>query len=509
MSLTLAISMAYQDGHTVLTKSDAQFYARKNNMRWTQAEIDNLTADGTVVRVGADYGLSKHLYSEARIVVAMAPTLPHNQRKARTLPTPVLGSQTSSLSTSQLKETALLLTALGTGGVATLTGRPGSGKTYLTARLIEVIKAAGISVACCAPTGKAASVLSLKVGCEVTTIHRLIGYRPGQLFVENPIHADVVVVDEASMIDSFMMANLLECCRDHVKFVLLVGDPNQLPPVEAGCPFLDLTRAETITHAHLSEPQRQAEGSGILALANDFMDGLVGPRYPNVHLFKPADIYREAVDLYCSDRISKRFGLDDVQRQALLLSPVKKEKFTVSTENLNTTISHRLHPDRNINKLKFTTNDRVMFTVNDYGHGYVNGEMGTLVAYKPKGRLAHIVNDSGKDYNLEDYNLAYKCEWAYALTVHKSQGSESEVVILLLDKQARFMYTKNLIYTAITRAKKELIIMGDWQLLVDAAKKPEVRHTALSWLLEHLDVAERICNDNGTADLSAFVNGLT
>jgi exodeoxyribonuclease V alpha subunit len=494
-----ALRYANSDGHTLLTKDLAVYYAKRHGLSWSARD---LVASDIIKLPGepAGYGLSTLLIPECRIARALGGRKLYNRAVPATLATPVPKPPTLNLSPEQAREWPFLASPEPGGyRVALLTGLPGTGKTFLISKLIQEWSATGLHVECCAPTGKAASVLAAKTGENVVTIHRLIGLRPGQDFAPTDLYCDVLVVDESSMLDVELFANLIECCKK-VPHIVLVGDPNQIPPVGAGQPFADLV--SVITPSHLTCIQRQGSDSGILSLSRDFLFGRVQDRYPNVHHFGSPSL---AVELYTSGRLAKRFDLQDVRTGAIILSPVKNEKFGISTEKINYAISHALLKDR---PGKFSVGDRLMFTVNDYSHGFVNGEMGTLVDYDGRTKLAKIVNDSGRMYVLEDYSIERFAQWGYALTVHKSQGSEADVVVLLLEKECAFMYNRNLMYTAMTRAKKELVVMGDWSLLVRAARRPEVRHTCLVSLLGLPDVVKRVLDKNTTPDLSAYGGGV-
>jgi exodeoxyribonuclease V alpha subunit len=395
--------------------------------------------------------------------------------------------------------------------MAALTGRPGTGKTYLTAMIVNALLDAGVPVDVAAPTGKAASVLTLKLDrrVDVVTIHRLIGLAPGQIpgyHQHNQLSSRVVVVDESSMIDSELLGMLLDAIDPVRTFVLLVGDPNQLNPVGYGSPFADLVRNKLIPVAELTEIQRQAGDNGIIQMAHSFADGKLLLPEKNVYHFKmdPTRLKDEAINLYCSDRLKAKFGLESVQKEFLILSPVKQEKYNASTASINEAISHRLLPARDLGKSKFARGDRIIFTVNNYAHGFVNGELGVLEDYSRRGGHARIRNDIGTVYELDDYSLGQYADWAYALTVHKAQGSECRVVALLLEPGAKQMYTRNLVYTAITRAREELLIFGDLKTLEEAAARPDNRVCALPYLVRNPDLSARIIERTQPADLSSF-----
>lgn len=499
------LTKATEHGHTALTSGLASEYVKSYRLRW-DSDLDPLYKRGDLIRLAGDPTLicdPKALTGEARIARFLALQRARGGGVGYPLPPcPEAGySPAQRVSWEGLRRT----------GAACLTGLPGTGKTWLTARIVEALDAQGLDVWVCAPTGKAASVLTLKLGRkhEATTIHRLLGLRPGQFPTRTrvyPIESQVVVVDESSMVDAELMGYLLDALRPETR-LLLVGDPNQLPPVGAGCPFRDIVEGHLLPVFHLDQIQRQAEGNGIISLAHSIVGGRAVLPDRNVHTFRmaPDRMEAEVVDLYCSDRLRDRFGLTNIQREFLVLSPVRAEKFEASITNINETISHRLFPERTISRSKFTAGDRVMFNVNNPGYGFVNGEVGVLDSYDRKLRQAKITNDLGFTYELEDYSLADYVEWAYGQTIHKAQGSEARVVALLLHPAAGFMYTRNLVYTAVTRAVEELLLFGDPALLQRAVERKDHRYTALPRLIDQPDLCEQIIRKTTVTDLSGYM----
>ena len=485
------LKRAQDQGHTALSSALAKELRMHYGLTW-EAVPDELYQTGELIRLLPPLIIDpKAATGEARIARWLA------SQRAR--PPGVgypLGAAPNAATASQGAAWAGLQDA---GRAAALTGLPGTGKTWLTARLVEGLQRAGLIVKVCAPTGKAASVLTLKLDGknEATTIHRLLGLRPGE-FPTRAVDADVVIVDESSMVDAELLGFLCEALAPTTS-ILLVGDHHQLPPVGAGCPFRDVVEGTLLPVFHLDGIVRQAEGNGIIQFTHDLARGRVALPERNVHHFKlaPERMEAEAVDLYCSTRLRDKFQLTNVEKEFLILSPVRQEKFAASTYNLNEQISHRLHPERTIKNSKFTTGDRIMFTVNNAQYGFVNGEVGVLDKFHK--RQAVITNDRGFTYALDDYSLGQFVEWAYALTVHKAQGSECKVVALLLHPAARFMYTRQLLYTAATRAAEELLIFGDLALLQAAVQRVDQRTTCLAALMEEPAVVERILDHGSLA----------
>jgi len=442
------VDKAHGYGHTVLTRPMGVRLMKREGYRYDIRSLDVLYEKGQLISL--THGENTVVTTPKR---ALGEALCARWLARKPAP-PSWGLPAHGSGYSPCQERAWGILAHAGSGL--LTGLPGTGKTWLIARLVECLVKQKVRVECAAPTGKAASVLSLKMGrFPVQTIHRLLGLRPGQLpqrDADSPIKADVVIVDEASMIDSQLMGYLMTAIGSETNLILC-GDPNQIPPVSAGSPFHDMVKYNMMPHAHLETIQRQSAGNGIIAMSAAMAKGDLIIPDDNVTRVDMdiRDVEASVIDSYCESA-----------DKALILSPVKKEKYDGSTHRINEAISNRLLRSR-ISNSKFAHGDRIMFTINDYVHGFVNGEQGVLVDYH-KGN-ATILSDFGVEYQLEGWSLSKYAEWAYALTIHKSQGSEADNVVLILNSRVRFMYTRNLLYTAITRAKKNLIIMGDFSLL--------------------------------------------
>lgn len=478
--LEAALQLELSYGHTVLDKPAAQ-RAWQKGYRYDQRSIDVALANCDLVRVNG--GLTSPKAAQPEAILGRWLAL---RRAAET------GGHLGRVSPPNVPLNAGQVAAWGllTGArTAALTGLPGTGKTYLLAKLVQAAIDANYRVRALAPTGKAASVLSLKLDrFPVETIHRALGLRPGEVYNDATIEADLVVVDETSMVDAQLMAYLVSAIQP-TTVVWFVGDPNQLPPVSAGWPFRDMVEHQLLPIAQLTQPQRQTQGNGILEMSYAAVGGtLYLPERNITHLNVPSkEVEQRAVQLYHQE-LSQRHPDLDVIRQAMLLSPVKDKKFEAATSNLNEQLSHLRFPQRTLGRSKFTVGDRILFTVNNYSYGFVNGELGILKSFN-KGE-ADIENDVGFTYHLSGYRLSEWADWAYALTVHKAQGSEADVVVLMLHADADFMYTKNLVYTAMTRAKQHLYLVGDVALLRKALSKPERRRTCLPYL--DLATCERI-----------------
>ena len=490
--LAAHFSLAAQDGHTVLTRSSCASY-RAKGFQFENSEVQLALSEGFLVKLSQGVTSVEAAKGEALCAgwLRARSGAPFGGRLVPASEPP------AGCSPCQRAAWGLLTSR----GACALAGLPGTGKTWLLAQFARTARAAGLSVRACAPTGKAASVLSLKLDrYPVETIHRLLNLRPGEVYVEQLLTMDVLLVDESSMIDAELMSYLLSAVAPTTQ-VIFCGDHRQLPPVGAGWPFRDMVERRLLPVAELVTPQRQSEESGVLRLARAVALGKgatdeLASCYPDVRYtpIPSKELDDWSVDYYCQRD----------PKQTLLLSPVKAAKFDVSTAKLSKAISQRLCPDR-IEGTQFAVGDRIIFTVNNRQYGFVNGEMGTLLGYDAQQRVADIVNDHGFLYHLDEYSVPRYADLGYALTVHKAQGSEAEEVCLLLTPRTEFMYSRNLLYTALTRAKTKLVLAGDLNVLKQAALRPEVRYTCLPELVQQPDLCDHILSRVKPANLSDFV----
>lgn len=509
--LTLVVNQAFAQGHTLLTKERARALCARAGVSIDREAVEEAYAQHELTKLPAGVAAPATLAQEAIVARWFA----HRATASNTLAT-LPATPPSAANVPQSRAWGILRASPTT----LVTGLPGAGKTWLVAQAVLAAVAAGLTVACATPTGKAASVLSLKLDrFPVLTIHKLIGVVPGQLMDPTPVHADLLVIDEFSMVDVSLLACLLQAVRPTTT-VVFSGDPYQLPPVGRGFPCYDLAqylsqhKLPGVNLVHLDHVERQRAGSGVVALANALRRGEIpsGPLLggPDVSTVRcPTDeIEPRALACLVGGELETRLQLSDPYRELLLLSPVKAMKFEAATSRLNKQISTHRFPERDLGeRCKFARGDRLIFTVNNYTHGFVNGEMGTLIDYQASVRHVVIDNDVGYRYELDAYSLGQYAEWGYALTVHKAQGSEAEAVALLLHPEAKFMYSLNLIYTAVTRAKRHLVLLGDPNVLTKAVTSREVRDTNFAWLLEHHTEMERWAQWSSYDDLSKYAAG--
>lgn len=373
--------------------------------------------------------------------------------------------------------------------VSVLTGGPGTGKTTSLRALIRALELARCSYALASPTGRAAKRLSEATGRQARTVHRLLEYRPDGGFArnaENPLDADMIIVDESSMLDLLLTNQLLKAIHP-ASHVLFVGDADQLPSVGAGDVLRDIIASGQVPVVRLDVIFRQAADSLIITNAHRVNRGLM-PLLPrdadDFFLFVEDDPERAAdlvVDLV-KNRIPRRFGLDPI-RDIQVLSPMYRGAAGVAA--LNARLQETLNPpdfrkpERLLGGRIIRVGDKVMQVRNNYDKDVFNGDIGRVKSIDVENQRV-IVDMEGRlvEYDwLEMDELVH----AFAVSVHKAQGSEYTAVVLPLLTQHWIMLQRNLLYTAITRAKRLVVIVGTHKALAIAVKNDKVaeRHSAL------------------------------
>ena len=395
-------------------------------------------------------------------------------------------------------------------GVLILTGGPGTGKTTTVRGIVALFQKMGLEIVLAAPTGRAAKRMSELTGMEAQTVHRLLGMSWNdathqvtfQKTEKEPLEADAVIVDEMSMVDLSLFSALLRALRPGTRLVL-VGDADQLPSVGAGNVFSDLIRSGRVETVFLREVFRQAEQSAIIRNAHA------------VNLGQPPQLTNDQGDFFflcrrdgertlstvvelCRTRLPDHMHIPADQIQ--VLSPTRKGPS--GTENLNRCLQAALNPPaadkREIQwgERVFRTGDRIMQTKNNYdvlwerpdgtmGTGMFNGDVGKIVEIDPSGELL-VVNfdDRIATYTLEMLN---EVDLAYAMTVHKAQGSEYRCVVLAAMPAAPSLMVRGVLYTALTRARELLIVVGDDAAIraMAANDRQQRRYSGLRWRLAH------------------------
>ena len=397
-----------------------------------------------------------------------------------------------------------------TSGLLLITGGPGTGKTTILNGILCMYSQLGIKCLLAAPTGRAAKRLTEVTGQEASTIHRLLeaGIDPhtGRMFFardeENPLKADAIIVDEMSMVDIQLLHCLLRAIPQG-KRLILVGDPDQLPPVGPGFPFADCLRSSTLPSVRLTEIFRQAQESQIVMNAHRINRG-EPPELKNRtsdFFFLPCrseDQVTQTISGLCTTRLPQNMGISSDQIQ--VLTPTRKGG--AGTWRLNTLLQGHLNPpaptkkERKFGEFSFREGDRVMQIRNNYdimwkkcdgsavGCGIFNGDIGTISAIDPGTETLTVVfDDREADYDFTQLN---ELEPAYAMTVHKSQGSEYRAVVLAAWGGSPYLLSRSVLYTAVTRAKELLIIVGREEVIAAMTQNAKVgrRYSGLKLRLQ-------------------------
>ncbi len=367
-------------------------------------------------------------------------------------------------------------------GVVILTGGPGTGKTTVVKAMLSIFKSLGLKTVLAAPTGRAAKRMSEATGEEAKTVHRMLEMErttDGSMRFcrneRNPLNESVIIVDEASMLDLALTAAMLRAMRRGARLVL-IGDSDQLPSVGAGNVLADLIGSERIKTIRLTEIFRQSKESLIVTNAHRINEGtapvlnVTDSDFFFVRREREADI-AETVSSLIDERLPKTYGRS-IKEGIQVITPSKKG--VAGVETMNSVLQARLNPPAKFKKEKaahgtvFREGDRVMQVVNNYdiewekngavGVGLFNGDIGVIESIDLSEELIRIrFDDRTAEYS---YDMLEELELAYAITVHKSQGSEYPVVIIPMYSCAPMLMARNLLYTAVTRAKRMVILVG-------------------------------------------------
>jgi len=418
-------------------------------------------------------------------------------------------SVASGLQYSPQQEDAIRQAA--SSGLLLITGGPGTGKTTILNGILLLYQQMGLKTLLAAPTGRAAKRLTEVTGEDASTIHRLLeaGIDPhsGSLvFVkdaDNPLKADAVIVDEMSMVDVLLLHSLLQAIPTGCRLIL-VGDPDQLPPVGPGSPFSDMLRSGLLPSVRLTEIFRQAQESLIVMNAHRVNRGELPVLRDTKNDFfflntKTEETVGQTIGELCAVRLPQKLGIPADQIQ--VLTPTKKGG--AGTVYLNKLLQERLNPPAPAKKEKqfgdytFREGDRVMQIRNNYdilwkktdgsavGAGMFNGDIGIIRSIDPAAEQVTVVfDDREADYDFTQLN---ELEPAYALTVHKSQGSEYRAVILAAWNGSPYLLNRSILYTAITRAKELLIIVGRPEVISTMTENARVsrRYTGMKLRLQN------------------------
>ncbi len=378
-------------------------------------------------------------------------------------------------------------------GIMVLTGGPGTGKTTTTKGIIEAFRSRGKRILLAAPTGRAAKRMSEATGMEAKTIHRLLEYNPMEGYKindENPLDGDVLIVDECSMIDIILFYNLLKAVPKEMRLIL-VGDIDQLPSVGAGNVLRDIIDSDSVPVIRLTRIFRQAQTSRIIMNAHAINAGY----FPNISNGRETDFFfikaddAEAIpELIVSlvrDRLSKTYKIAPQEIQ--VLTPMQRG--VVGAANLNQLLQQRLNPvGTSLSRAGYTyrQGDKVMQIRNNYDKNVFNGDIGFITSVDNLDKTLTVTFD-GRLVEYEQSELD-ELTLAYAVTIHKSQGSEFPIVVMPVTMKHFVMLQRNLIYTGITRAKKICVLVGTPKALSYAVRNQTVsqRNTHLKERLSGL-----------------------
>jgi exodeoxyribonuclease V alpha subunit len=374
--------------------------------------------------------------------------------------------------------------------VSILTGGPGTGKTHTLRALLALAQAKRLRCLLAAPTGRAAKRMEEATGLQATTLHRVLELRPGANRTQKLLKADLVVVDEVSMLDVLLANQLVRALVPGVH-LLLVGDPDQLPSVGAGEVLADLLRSGQFPVTTLTHIFRQGAGSGIADNARRVNAGEL-PRFGRdvqdcffVPAAQPAAATDLVVDLVAR-RLPTAYGFGPGQVQVLV--PMHRGEAGVGA--LNARLQEQLNPGREgvpevrVGGRAYRPGDRVLQLKNDYDLKVFNGDLGTVQAVDPAEQEVLLALDDGREVRYPVASL-YALTHAYATSVHKAQGSEFPAVVIPLLMNHAPMLGRTLLYTALTRARQLVVIVGQKRALALAVKdwRRAARHTALDGLL--------------------------
>ena len=362
-------------------------------------------------------------------------------------------------------------------GVLVLTGGPGTGKTTVVRSIIDILGAQGLEILLAAPTGRAAKRLAEATGCPAATVHRMLeaqGREDGEMRfgrdAETQLEADVIIVDEVSMMDIVLMQHLLTAVLPGTHLIL-VGDVDQLPAVGPGSVLKDILRSKVIPSVRLTEIFRQNNAGTIVLNAHAINAGRV-PSFTEADFSFTAAVSSEdaaaQIVSICTRLLCAGTDLMDLQ----VLSPMRREACGVDL--LNRSLQTALNPPA-ADKAEgggFRIGDKVMQTRNDYTKNVFNGDIGRIRWIDTEHLVVAFAEDMEVSYTRDEFGAL---ALAYAMSVHKSQGSEYDIIILPLVRAHHIMLQRNLLYTAVTRAKKGVIIVGDRTALFTAVSNDRTR----------------------------------
>ena len=372
--------------------------------------------------------------------------------------------------------------------VVVITGGPGTGKTTITRGILDLFERRGKKILLCSPTGRAAKRLSEATGRSARTIHRMLGFNPGkggfQKDREDPLGADGVIVDEVSMMDTVLMHNLLKAIPETSRLVL-VGDVDQLPSVGPGNVLRDILSSDVIPVVRLTHIFRQARTSQIVTNAHRINEG----KYPDIDNATAREFFfieeedpeaiPEIIEKLCTERIPRRLSCDSIE-DVQVISPMYRG--ATGATNLNGRLQQALNPHGfgyRRGNTEYRAGDKVMQIRNNYQKMVFNGDIRRILSIDVEEEQLVVTFDEPVTYEFHELDELVP---AYAISVHKAQGSEYPAVVMPVTTQHYLLLQRNLLYTAVTRAKRLVVLVGTRKALWIAVKNAQVaeRYTSLS-----------------------------
>ncbi|HEX2527295.1 MAG TPA: ATP-dependent RecD-like DNA helicase [Geminicoccus sp.] len=440
---------------------------------------------GHVVRHGGDVLALEELHRAEQAIAERLAALAHGIPSWRTGDAEaVVASAAKHLQLDLAGSQAVAVQTALVSRLMVVTGGPGTGKTTIVRAILAAVERCGGRVVLAAPTGRAARRLSESTGHEASTIHRLLEAEPGHGFrrdADRPLEGDLFVIDEASMVDTELMAALVDALPDHAA-LLMVGDVDQLPSVGPGRILGDLIECGYITVVRLVEIFRQAAESKIVANAHRIVNGQPpetsrGEGLGDFYAIRASgpDEFRQKLRQLLIERIPRAFHMDPVEDVQIL---VPTNRGAVGTIELNRFLQALLNPEPagvlQRGEQRFAVGDRIMQIENDYEREVSNGDVGRVVSVdSERSVLQAAFDDRLLTYEGSDLEALTP---AYAVTVHKAQGSEYPAVVVLLSREHGRMLRRDLLYTAVTRARRLVVLLGEPEAIGRAVENADTRH---------------------------------
>ena len=515
--LKYTLQWARQEGHTYLPREKLVKVAADilgADLYPVEKQLDELIVDENVIYKiveGADACFLPYMYRMERECAQRLVSLctPRAENPFFSISSQIqrLEEQLGvSLAQQQKKAVQLALSK----GMLVITGGPGTGKTTILQFVITLLEKLGESFELCAPTGRAAKRMTETTGCEARTIHRLLEYAYGENGFsrnqDNPIDADTIIIDEMSMVDVQLMWALLRAVRPGTRLIM-VGDADQLPPVGPGNVLRDIIASGTVPVVRLTDIFRQGGRSAIVTNAHRINNGqppiLHGEEEFGFEAIDSAESIIRRLTALCSGKVNT-LGVSEPLKDIQVLSPMKKGALGV--KNINLRLQEALNPpmhkkhERQYGDTVFRVGDKVMQIKNDYrmgwkrshpgrpdelGEGVYNGDLGTIMNIDLYEQTVEVLFDDERTA-LYEFSQLEELELAYCISIHKSQGSEFPVVILPLAGGPPMLMTRNLLYTAVTRARNKVHILGHEECPAQMVANSQVkrRYSALCDLLK-------------------------